>query len=84
MARGLEILSIKKRESEKLKSWIKNQHIDISAIENPWAVVVVQRCLGGDNKIVGNSESQAKIIINIAINLRSLSYHCRGIERWQL
>ena len=68
IARGLEILSIKKRESEKLKSWRKNQHMDINAMENPWAVVVVQRCLGGASIIVGNSESQAKIIISIAVN----------------
>lgn len=66
MAKGPEILSIKNKELEKLKSWRKIQDIEKKAIKKPWVVIKVHKCLGGANKVVKNTESQAEIIISIA------------------
>lgn len=66
MARGPEILSIKNKEFEKLKSCRKIQDIEKNAIKKPWVVIRVHKCLGGARKVVRNTESQAEIIISIA------------------
>lgn len=65
IASGAEVLSIKKRGWEKLKSCVRNHAKDIRERVKPCMVDRAQRCLGGARGIVKNIEAQARVRIII-------------------
>lgn len=83
IARGPEILSIRKNELEKSKLWVKT-HVIKNVVRKPWPVVANHKYLGGIKRAVKNIENQAEMTVNIAGGSGFLSYRCRGSELWQL